>query len=131
MERVVKHWKRLPGPEVNIPGGVQGMTERSTQCCGLSDKGGNGHRLDLMVWEFFSYLINSGILYGWKASFSLEIFHSHGSWKVKHLIYNPRSIQQKDSSRGHKSIYLYHVSFWLFFFFFFWMEYLQNCHLEI
>lgn len=49
------------GGGMPIPAGVQGRTGCGTQCSGLDDKVVLGHRLDSIISEFFSKLIDSGI----------------------------------------------------------------------
>lgn len=54
MKRLVGHWQGLPREVVPIPRGVQGTPGRGTQCSGLVDKVGIGHRLDSTISDVSS-----------------------------------------------------------------------------
>lgn len=61
MERVVEYWNGLPrgGGGVTILGNVQQTPGCGTQCPGLVDKVGSGHRLGVMILKGFSNLHDS------------------------------------------------------------------------
>lgn len=58
---ICSKWPSFKGAGgIPIPGGVQGKPGCGTQCSGVGDKVGTGHRLDSMTLEVFSSFCDSG-----------------------------------------------------------------------